>query len=105
MIRGTRNFVVLGGVGAIGRVVVRDLFESHPRNRILIADYNEKAAREYARSFRSKRVTAAFADARKVEQIARILRGHAVVISCTQHDFNVNVMRAALAAKVHYVDL
>ena len=41
MIRGTRNFVVLGGVGTIGRVVVRDLVESHPRNRILIADYNE----------------------------------------------------------------
>ena len=35
-----RRFVVLGGVGAIGRVVVRDLFESHPRNRILIADFN-----------------------------------------------------------------
>ncbi len=100
-----RCFVVLGGVGAIGRVVVRDLFESHPRNRVLIADFNETTARDYASSFRSRRVTAAFADASKPQPLAGLLRGHAVVINCTQHDFNLNVMRAALAAKVHYLDL
>ena len=100
-----RDFVVLGGVGTIGRVVVRDLFESHPQNHILIADYNEAGAREYARSFRGRRVRAAFADARNPGQLAKVLRGHAVVINCAQHNFNVNVMRGALAAKVHYVDL
>ncbi len=98
--KGNRNFVVLGGVGAIGRVVVRDLFESHRQNRILIADYNERVAREYARSFRSHRVTGRFADARQPD-----LRGHTVVINCTQHDFNLPVMRAALQAGVHYLDL
>src|ERR1039457_3538560 len=104
----TRNkwsFVVLGGVGAIGRVVVRDLFESHPRNRILVADYNEAGARAYARSFRGRRVTAAFADAGEPKRLSKLFQGHAVVINCTQHDFNLKVMRAALAAKVHYVDL
>jgi saccharopine dehydrogenase-like NADP-dependent oxidoreductase len=100
-----RRFVVLGGVGAIGRVVVRDLFESHPRNQILIADFNEAAAREYARSFRSRRVTAAFADATEPRQLAKVFHDRAVVINCTQHDFNLNVMQAALAAKVHYLDL
>jgi saccharopine dehydrogenase (NAD+, L-lysine-forming) len=100
-----RNFVVLGGVGAIGRVVVRDLFESHPRNRILIADYNAAIARAYARAFRSRRVNAALADARDPEQLAKVFRGRAVVINCTQHGFNLNVMRAALTAKAHYVDL
>ncbi len=95
-----RKFVVLGGCGAIGRVVVRDLFESHRQNRILIADYNEKAAREYARSFHSRRVVGRFADARCLD-----LRGHTVVINCTQHDFNLHVMRAALQAGVHYLDL
>jgi saccharopine dehydrogenase-like NADP-dependent oxidoreductase len=100
-----RDFVVLGGVGAIGRVVVRDLFESHPRNDILIADYNEAGARAYARSFRGCRVSAAFADAGQFKQLAKLFRGHTVVVNCTQHDFNLKVMRAALAAKVHYVDL
>ena len=55
--------------------------------------------------YRSRRVTAAFADASKPTQLARLFRRHAVVINCTQHDFNLTVMRAALAASVHYVDL
>lgn len=100
-----RGFVVLGGVGAIGRVVVRDLFESQRRNHILIADYNAAAADAYARSFRSRRVTTAFADAGQIKRLVKILQGHAVVINCTQHDFNLCVMQAALLAKVHYIDL
>jgi saccharopine dehydrogenase-like NADP-dependent oxidoreductase len=103
--RNKRSFVVLGGVGAIGRVAVRDLFESHSRNHILIADYNEAGARAYARSFRGHRVSAAFADAGEARQLAKIFRGHAVIINCTQHDFNLKVMQAALAAKIHYIDL
>ncbi len=103
--RNMRDFVVLGGVGAIGRVVVRDLFESHLRNHILVADYNEAGARAYARSFLGRRVSAAFADAGETKQLAKLFRGHTVIINCTQHDFNLKVMRAALAAKVHYIDL
>ena len=103
--KGKRNFVVLGGVGAIGRVVVRDLFESHPQNHVLIADYNAEGAREYANSFRSRRVQAALADAGKPAQLAKLFRGRAVVINCTQHDFNLYVMRAALRAGIHYIDL
>jgi saccharopine dehydrogenase (NAD+, L-lysine-forming) len=45
-------------------------------------------------------VRTVFADARKPD-----LRGHTVVINCTQHDFNLHVMRAALQAGVHYLDL
>ncbi len=100
-----RKFVVLGGVGAIGRVVVRDLFESHPQNRILIADYNEPGAQAYAKSFRSRRVSGGCADATKPTQLTKLFHGHTVVINCTQHDFNLRVMQAALAARVHYLDL
>jgi saccharopine dehydrogenase-like NADP-dependent oxidoreductase len=98
-------FVVLGGAGTIGRVVVRDLFESHPRNRLLIADFNAAAARDLAKSFRSRRVSSAFADASRPGQLARLMRGHLVVVNCTQHDFNLKVMSAALAARIHYLDL
>jgi saccharopine dehydrogenase-like NADP-dependent oxidoreductase len=100
-----RKFVVLGGAGAIGRVVVHDLYESDRRNRIVVADYNEGRARDQAREYHSRRVTGAFADSRKPGQLARIFRRNAVVVNCTQHEFNLRVMEAALAAKVHYVDL
>lgn len=91
-----RKFIVLGGCGAIGRIVVRDLFESDRRNRITVADYRP------VQLIRSPRVRTVFADARNA---AEVLRGHSVVINCTQHDFNLRVMRAALKAGVHYVDL
>jgi saccharopine dehydrogenase-like NADP-dependent oxidoreductase len=100
-----RKFVVLGGVGAIGRIVVRDLFGSHRQNHVVVADFNEAGARAYARTFHSRRVSASFADATRHGQLAKLFRGHAVVVNCTQHDFNVTVMGAALIAKVHYVDL
>jgi saccharopine dehydrogenase-like NADP-dependent oxidoreductase len=100
-----RKFVVLGGVGTIGRVVVRDLLASHRQNRVTLADFNLAKAQAYARSLRTGRVRAVFADASKPSVLAKVLRGHAVVINCTQHDFNLRVMQAALRAGIHYVDL
>lgn len=100
-----RTFVVLGGAGAIGKIAVRDLFESRKDNRILIADFNVDAALAYAKSFRSARVRAVFADASKPAALAKVLKGAAVVVNCAQHHFNLHVMKAALAARVHYSDL
>jgi lysine 6-dehydrogenase len=100
-----RTFFVIGGAGAMGRVVVRDLFESHPQNRVVVADYNLAAARTYAASFRSRRITSCFADANRPRKLAELLRGYPVVVNCTQHEFNLSVMRAALLAGAHYLDL
>ena len=46
------RFVVLGGAGAVGRIIVRDLFESGRKNQTLVADYDEKAAANIARTYR-----------------------------------------------------
>ena len=100
-----RRFIVLGGVGTIGRIVVRDLFESHSGNHIVIADHRESLARSLAESFNDPRVTAGFVDAREPEKLANALCGQAVAINCLQHNFNLAVMRASLSANVHYVDL
>ena len=100
-----KSFVVLGGCGAIGKVAVRDLLETAPRALVTIADYNLSAAGSLARSFKSRRVKAVFADAGKPATLARVLKGHDVVLNCTQHHFNLRVMEAALRAKVHYLDL
>src|SRR4029434_5719743 len=45
------------------------------------------------------------ADARYPSQLASALRDGSVVINCTRHQFNLNVMEAALRAGVHYLDL
>jgi len=101
----SRRFVVLGGAGTIGRVVVRDLLDSHRRNRIVCADLDDGRARALVTSLSSSRVTAAAANVTEPATLTRLLRGATVVINCTQHTHNLGVMRAALAARIHYVDL
>jgi saccharopine dehydrogenase-like NADP-dependent oxidoreductase len=103
--RTSAAFVVLGGAGTIGRVIVSDLYASDSRNQILVADFDEDRARELAAGFHSRRVSHAFADARYPSRLAAVLRDQAIVINCTRHQFNLNVMEAALRAGVHYLDL
>jgi saccharopine dehydrogenase-like NADP-dependent oxidoreductase len=100
-----QRFIVLGGAGTIGRVIVRDLYESNAKNQITIADFDETAAHRITTSYGSRRVTYAFADARYPSRLTAVIRDHAVVINCTRHQFNLNVMEAALRARVNYLDL
>ena len=99
------RFAVLGGAGAIGRVIVRDLFESSAKHAILIADVDGELALNLAQSYRSGRVSSAGVDARHPSRLAALLRGYSVVINCTRHQFNLDVMKAALKARVAYLDL
>ena len=100
-----RRFAVLGGAGVIGRVIVRDLFESSPKHAILIADADGELALRLANSYCSSRVSGAIADARDSSHLAALLRGYSVVINCTRHQFNLDVMKAALLSRVAYLDL
>lgn len=103
---GKNTVVVLGGAGAMGRITVKDLFETAPSElTILIADYNLTAAERLARSYKSARVRAAAADAASVRATTKLLKGAFAVINAVQYQLNVQVMRAALAAGAHYLDL
>ena len=44
-------------------------------------------------------------DARDRASLARALEGAAVVVNCADYRLNLDVMRGALAAGAHYVDL
>ena len=73
VLRAAPRFVVLGGAGAIGRIVVRDLFESSRKNVILVADYDETAASKLARTYGSRRVVHASVDAREISRVVSLL--------------------------------
>lgn len=103
---GPVTIVVVGGAGAMGRITVRDLVETAPQaTKIVVADYNEAAARRLARSYKQRPVVACFADVGDRRGMIRLLDGAFAVINCTQHQHNLKVMEAALAASVHYFDL
>jgi lysine 6-dehydrogenase len=93
------------GAGLMGRAVVHDLAGAREVREIVVADFDRGRAEEVARKFGDGKARAAFADVRETAQLARLLRGADVGVNCTQYNWNLDVMRAALAARVNYLDL
>lgn len=83
----------------MGRVIVACLCRHVPMCNVTVADRLPPAAALPART-RFARV-----DLRDHRALVRLLRRHALVINSTSHHFNLPVMRAALDARVHYLDL
>jgi saccharopine dehydrogenase-like NADP-dependent oxidoreductase len=100
-----KKVVVLGGAGAMGQVIVRDLAESSSIDQVVIADFNKDKAEELKGKVGSPKVSAAFADLKDPKSLAEVLRGAGIVINSTPYYFNVAVMEAALNAGCHYMDL
>jgi len=100
------KIVVIGGIGGMGRVTVRDLSENPEVKEILIADYQEEKAKESAASFKDPRIKGAFVDAYNIDETANLIKGYDAVCNTAQFDVNIHVMKACLQAGVHnYNDL
>ena len=99
------HIIVLGGAGAMGRVTVRTLTEYEDVDHITIADYNEERARELAFSLKSGKTQVRQIDVNNEERLRSLLRGSDVVLSAVDYVYNLPVLRACIAEKVHYADL
>ena len=93
------------GAGMMGRAVVHDLAGAREVKRITVADFDRARANEVALEFGRGKARAVFADVRETGELAKLLHGSDVVVNCTQYNWNLDVMRAALAARVNYMDL
>ena len=89
MTRGaTPCIAVLGGAGAMGRIVVRDLAETAPRGvDIVLADRDLRGARDVTASL-PRAVLVVATDAGNPVATARALSGASVIINACHHDFN-----------------
>ncbi len=90
---------ILGGCGAMGRVIVTCLLRLDPTIRITVADLQPPPF-PLPSHVQFQRV-----DLRRHMALVRILRSHTLVINSTSHHFNLLVMQAALQAHTHYLDL
>jgi saccharopine dehydrogenase-like NADP-dependent oxidoreductase len=101
------RIVVLGGGGAMGRITVRALAEDARVTHVTVADYRETAAQRtiaWLEAGREK-ARAVACDVRDPAGLATLLRGAGAVLNATDYPFNLEVMRAALEARVPYADL
>jgi len=97
--------IVVLGAGMMGRAVVHDLAGAREVRDIVVADFDRRRASEVAGKFGRGKARAAFADVRDTPHLARLLRGSEVAVNCTQYNWNLDAMRAALGARVNYMDL
>src|SRR5919106_1587582 len=95
--------VVLGGAGAMGRVCVMDLAASGVEE-VVVADRDEQAAADVARAA-SPTARAVAVEVTDHAALVDVLAPADVVCNCVNYRLNVPVMRAAVAARTHYLDL
>jgi saccharopine dehydrogenase-like NADP-dependent oxidoreductase len=92
------RYAVLGASGAMAQATIRDLLETEADAEVVALDRRPPAHRE-------ARVHAAELDVKDIAATARALAGCAVALNCVTYYLNLDVMRAALAARVPYADL
>jgi lysine 6-dehydrogenase len=97
--------IAVVGAGAMGRWSVKELAISPAVAEIVVADYREDQARAVAALHGGGKATAVFVDARDAESVKKAIAGCDAMINATQHFWNITVMHAAAAAKVHYTDM
>ncbi|HMK84172.1 MAG TPA: saccharopine dehydrogenase C-terminal domain-containing protein [Candidatus Bathyarchaeia archaeon] len=96
--------VVLGG-GLTGRCAVRDLIENQKVTEIVVGDIDKQRLENFVTDLKTNKVKAETVDVRNHEATARILKDADVVLNAVQYYFNIDVMKAALMARTHYLDL
>src|SRR5579862_9496534 len=99
------HIVVLGGAGAMGRITVRTLTEYQDIDQITLADYNEERAHAVASSLPGNQLQVKQIDVTDEQQLRHLLRGADVVLNAVDYAFNLHVLRACIAERVHYADL
>ncbi|MBI4043739.1 MAG: saccharopine dehydrogenase NADP-binding domain-containing protein [Candidatus Diapherotrites archaeon] len=99
------KIAVVGGTGSMGRVIVRDLMETAHGHEIIVIGRDKKRIANALKSYRKKNVLGRLGDASHSKALARALKGCKVCINAAQYELNVNVMRACIKAKCHYLDL
>ncbi len=98
------KIIVLGGAGLMARATVRDLLERTDAT-LGVADVDADRAKRTVRGLESDRAEPIGVDVRDAGRLRRVLKGWDVAINETWYPLNLEVMDAAIAAGVHYVDL
>lgn len=98
------KIVVLGGYGLTGQCAVWDLVESPNVSEVVIVGRNLEKARKLAEKIKNSKISIERADATKHEDLVKVLKDADVAINAVQYYYNLNIMKACLEAKVHYID-
>src|SRR5215471_2210090 len=99
------RIIVLGGCGAMGSEVTRDLTRTSDFDEIVVADSDLRKAQALASELGGGRVRAIKIDVSDEDSLSEKLREFDVVANATTYHFGLIATRAAIKARVNYLDL
>ncbi len=99
--------IILGGCGAVGRVVVKTLADQEIFSRIIIGDINPQRAAEIAASLGADKITVARVDADNPQSLHSAIKGADLVINCIGPFYKTvkTILQTVIDAKINYVDV
>lgn len=99
------NILVLGA-GRMGLGAAYDLaHNSKGVESVMVADLDGERARAVVETVKSDKLHHAQVDVTNVERVVDLMRGHDAAISCVTYFHNLQLARAAIAARTHFCDL
>ncbi len=99
------KFLVLGGAGVIGSVIVRDLLLNDKVEGVLIGDIDKGRALKLVQLINDGRLSFEEIDVRKVDILTDKMKKYDVTINSTWFEHNLEVTKAAIKAHTKLVDL
>src|SRR5215831_7585275 len=99
------RIIVLGGCGAMGSEVTRDLTRTSDFDEIVVADSDLRKAQALASELGQGRVRAIKIDVSDEVALAEKLKDFDVVANATTYHYGLIATRAAIKARVNYLDL
>jgi saccharopine dehydrogenase (NAD+, L-lysine-forming) len=101
------KIIVLGGCGAVGRVVVKTLAADPTFDEIVVGDINLDAAQALAAEIREKPATAVRVDALAPETVKKAVAGCDLVVNCVGPFYKTvkPIIETVLACGIHYLDI
>lgn len=97
--------IAIVGAGAMGLQVAEELLASATEIELLAIDASQDSLSKFEDALANDKVKLAVKDATNIESLAAALQGSDVVVNAAQYNVNGLVMKAALKARTHYVDL
>lgn len=99
--------LVLGGSGGMGRFASRAISSFEKIDAITIADLNAEAAKEFAKSFKDKKIIGMGLNVSDEKALNNVLTEHDVVLNLTGpfFKFAYPILKSALEQNCHYLDI
>ncbi|MBD7984546.1 saccharopine dehydrogenase NADP-binding domain-containing protein [Sporosarcina sp. Sa2YVA2] len=97
--------VTVLGTGMIGRTVVREIVNFPLITKVTVVDMNENNIDDCVASVNNPKLEGRVSSLETEETIVRLLTGADLAIACLPHSLSMTVVKAAIKAKCHLVDL